>query len=127
MTRLLSQYAQLFLVSLLMVAGQLLLKKGMTQAGPISLRPSAVLPLLLLVLRTPVLLAGWLLGSVATLVWLVLLSKLDLSYASPTLTAIYVITMLVASRLVLGETVTVWRWAGALLVVAGILLISREG
>jgi uncharacterized membrane protein len=127
MTRVLSQYAQLLLVSLLMVSGQLLLKKGMTQAGPIPLRPSAVLPLVLLVLRTPVLLAGWLLGSIATLVWLVLLSKLDLSYASPTLTAFYVITMLAASRLVLGETVTVWRWSGALLVVAGMLLIAREG
>ena len=48
------------------------------------------------------------------------------SHASPTLTGIYFVLLLFASTVVLQEQVSPLRWGGTLLIVLGILLISKE-
>lgn len=127
MTRNLSQYLQVLGVATGMVASQLLLKRGMTSTGPISLSLEGVAGLIRAILSTPALIAGYLVGGVTTLVWLVVLSRLELSFAAPLVSALYFILLLLASRLFAAESVSPWRWAGTLLLVAAIFLISREG
>jgi len=58
-------------------------------------------------------------------VWLVGLSRLPLSQAYPVLSIGYIIAALLAWG-VLGETVSLERWAGIGLIIAGVLLVSRS-
>jgi drug/metabolite transporter (DMT)-like permease len=57
-------------------------------------------------------------------VWLVVLSKVSLSFAYPFVSLTYVLILLF-DRLVLHDTVSGLRWAGVALIVAGIVLVSR--
>ena len=57
-------------------------------------------------------------------IWLVVLSRVSLSFAYPFVSLTYVI-ILVFDRLVLHESVSGVRWVGVALIMAGILLISR--
>lgn len=118
---------QILFVSILMVASQLLLKAGMRGSPALEPTAAAVLDLLHRVLTSPVLLAGWVCGTTATLLWLMVLSRLELSYASPTVTGIYFVLLLLASRAFFAEAVSPARWAGTALVILGIVLMSRKG
>ncbi len=59
----------------------------------------------------------WLLSRMALLSWA------DLSYVLPVTAAGYVLNV-AAGRVFLGEHVSLARWAGALLIVAGVALVS---
>ncbi|MCU1337378.1 MAG: hypothetical protein JWO19_2959 [Bryobacterales bacterium] len=67
------------------------------------------------------------LGICLLITWLMsrmfLLSWADLSYVLPVTALGYVITALL-SRLFLGEQVTAARWAGTLLIMAGVILVG---
>jgi uncharacterized membrane protein len=67
------------------------------------------------------------LGICLLILWLIsrmfLLSWADLSYVLPVTALGYVLTA-VLSRLFLGETVTPARWAGTLLIMAGVVLVG---
>ncbi|MBK9090358.1 MAG: EamA family transporter [Holophagales bacterium] len=121
------QGAGLLSFAALMLAGQLLIKQGLKQTGPVSLDVGGLFSLVPRIVTTPILLAGCLIGFLTTLLWLMILSRLELSYASPILTAIYFVLLLVCSRLVLHESVSSGRWLGVLLTIVGITLISRNG
>ncbi len=58
-------------------------------------------------------------------VWMAVLSKVELSVAFPAGSVTYVIVPLL-STLFLHEHVTALRWAGSLLIVAGICFVSRS-
>jgi drug/metabolite transporter (DMT)-like permease len=68
------------------------------------------------------------LGVLLLILWLLsrmaLLSWADLSYVLPVTALGYVVTALIG-RFWLGEHVSPWRWAGTLLIVAGIALVAR--
>jgi glycosyltransferase involved in cell wall biosynthesis len=123
--------AMLFGFILLSVAtaatAQLLLKHGMTQVThhgtlPLDLKqPSEA------VRRIAVNASVWIGLSIFVLsaaIWLVVLSRVSLSFAYPFVSLTYVIILLF-DGLVLHEPVSGVRWAGVALIVAGILLISR--
>jgi drug/metabolite transporter (DMT)-like permease len=76
-------------------------------------------------LSNPLLIIGLGLSGAMGAIWLVILSRLELSFAAPMLGAMYYVLLLAATAVVLGERVSYARWAGAILVVAGITLISR--
>jgi drug/metabolite transporter (DMT)-like permease len=107
---------------------QLLMKQGLSQGGPIIMGSLAqVVDLIERVLTTPLLLAGYILSFLNGLVWLAILSRVNLSYAAPLMTAIYFILLLISSALLLREVVTPGQWFGTLLIIAGIFLIARFG
>src|SRR5688572_26943726 len=117
MSQSVGQYVLLLVTALLLLASQLLLKQGATSSGPLSLTSLAQLgSLIQQILTSPTLLLGYGLSGVTALMWLVVLSRLDLSYAVPLFTAIYYVLLLVTSALVLREAITPWRWGGALLI-----------
>jgi drug/metabolite transporter (DMT)-like permease len=72
----------------------------------------------------PYVLAGVASYGFSTIFWLVLLSRVELSYAYPALSMGYVLITLV-SALLLGEQVSAMRWAGVFVIVAGVILVTR--
>jgi len=108
------------------VVGQVALKTGMTQIGRIgSQSGQAAFDLALRVATTPHVIIGlacYVLGAVA---WLVVLSRLDLSFAYPFL-ALNFVLITVASRLVLGEAVPMLRWLGVVVICFGVVLVARS-
>ncbi|MBI1761015.1 MAG: 4-amino-4-deoxy-L-arabinose transferase [Acidobacteria bacterium] len=127
MAKFLSQTALLFAMAFSLLIAQLLLKQGLTQVGALTVTswPQAF-NLIRLILTTPKLIGGLCISALSTLMWLVALSRLELSFAVPVLSGIYYVLILLASTFVLGERVTGQRWAGALLLILALALISNS-
>jgi drug/metabolite transporter (DMT)-like permease len=60
----------------------------------------------------------------SVIVWVVGLSRLPVSQAYPVLSLGYILAALLA-WVVLGEAVSLTRWAGIGLIIAGVVLVSR--
>lgn len=108
-------------VIVLEVLGNFFLSMGMREVG----RIVAISPLpYLLALLNPcvafgcVLLTGWI------TMQLMLLSRADLSYVLPVTAVSYVLTALMGDVL-LQEAVSAARWAGVVLIAAGVMVVSR--
>ena len=111
--------------TLIAAVGQLLLKSGMDQVGPVSRADlSSPLPLLLTVFSNPLILVAIPLYVAGFLTWLIVLSKLDLSYAYLFLAVTYVLVPLL-SWLFLGEYVPTMRWIGIAVICIGLVIVGR--
>jgi drug/metabolite transporter (DMT)-like permease len=112
------------LATLIATSGQLLLKSGMRQVGPVSrVDLSNPVPLLVTVFSNPLILIAIPLYVTGFLTWLIVLSKLDLSYAYPFLAVTYVLVPLL-SWLLLGEHIPVMRWIGIAVICMGLVLVG---
>lgn len=107
------------------VTGELLLKQGMNKVGVLSLHPSSILPMLWRTFTTPQILIGFVFVFSASIFWLAVISRVELSYAYPMLSLGYVLVVL-ASWVVLGENVTLTRILGTLIIIGGVFVISRS-
>ncbi|MFQ5858727.1 MAG: EamA family transporter [Anaerolineae bacterium] len=107
--------------------GQLLLKIGMRQVGPVSRSDlSKPVSLLLAVFGNPLILIAISLYIGGFLIWLIVLSRLDLSYAYPFLALAYVLVP-VLSWLILGENIPAMRWVGIAVICIGLVLVGWVG
>ena len=106
------------------VFGQLMMKRGMSSVGAISGDLSLLAESLLRAIMNPFVLAGVASYGFSTVFWLVLLSRVELSYAYPALSMGYVPITLV-SAFILGEQVSAMRWAGVFIIVTGVILVTR--
>lgn len=111
---------------LLGVLGQLLLKMGMTQVGTLEFGGglAGLVKTGIRVFSNLKVLGGFAAYGVSSLFWIVVLSKIDLSLAYPMLALNYVLVPLAAS-LFLSEQVPGLRWVGMVIVVIGVIVISR--
>ncbi|MCC7080002.1 MAG: EamA family transporter [Burkholderiales bacterium] len=105
-------------------AAQLLLKAGANGVGPIELSDAG-----LGALRT-VLISGWMFAGLAcyalsVLVWILALSRVDVSVAYPMLSAGYVVTSIAAWWL-FGEALTPLRLAAIGLIIVGVCLLAAS-
>lgn len=110
---------------LLAATAQLTLKYGMSQGEPIG-RGALKAPVATAfnVLSRPAVLGGLTLFAMSALLWLVVLSRVSLSFAYPFAASTYVLILLF-DRFVLHEPVSAVRWAGVFLIISGLVLISR--
>ena len=113
---------------LLNAVAQLLLKAGASSAGQISL--SAGTPALW---RTaaglaghPAILGGLACYAISVVVWIVALSRVEVSIAYPMLSIGYVVNAMLAWWL-FGEEVNAQRWLGIGVIVIGVVLVARSG
>jgi drug/metabolite transporter (DMT)-like permease len=105
--------------------GQIMLKRGMTDMGPVTLTVDQ-LPMVLWSMATNLwVIFGLLIYVTGTVFWLAALSRVDLSYAYPFASLSYVV-MLAASWLIFHENITPLRLVGTLVVALGVILISRS-
>ncbi len=115
----------LILTGVLLNAGaQLLLKAGVQPLGELSIGWATLLPTLLRVLAQWPIIAGLACYVVSVGVWIVGLSRVEVSLAYPMLSLGYVVNALAAWWL-FGEALGPMRWAGMMLILAGVLVMSR--
>ena len=126
MEKQLMQYSWLIALSITSgVAGQTMIKLGVTRPGAVSSTDNLV-GLVLMIFQSPFILGGLVLYGVGALAWIAVLARMDLSYAYPFL-ALNFILITVVSRLALGETIPTSRWIGIAVICLGIILIARAG
>ena len=118
----------LILVSISVVGasiGQIVMKQGMNQVGEIgSIRQLFSLRTLLVIFTNKYVLSGMICYGFISILWLGAMSTLNISFMYPLLSLAYVVTA-VAALIFLKESITIWQWAGILLVVGGCFLIIR--
>lgn len=116
----------LILLGVMLNAGaQLLLKAGVTPLGPLSPTWNDWLSTLWRVASQWPILAGLACYVVSVGVWIIGLSRVDVSLAYPLLSLGYVVNALAAWWL-FGEVLNATRWGGIVLILAGVWLISRS-
>jgi len=104
----------------------LTLKTGMTRVGAIGAESLATpVDLAVRVLLQPLVIFGLGCYVLGAAVWLIVLSRVPLSLAYPSLAVSYVLTALLAWTL-LGEHISGLRWAGIATICMGVVLISRS-
>jgi len=109
-----------FLGALLSAVGGILLKLGAVQLAPVHDLRS----LLAIALNWRVM-AGLCMYFIPAVMWIILLRKVDLSLLQPLMSMVYVITPIMAIFL-LNEHVSLQRWLGIAVIIAGVAIISRS-
>jgi len=104
---------------------QLALKQGMRAIGPFAFNLGSLIPIGGKVAFNPFVLAGFACYLVSVIVWLLVLSRVEVSYAYPLLSVGYIVTAF-AGRALFGESLGVVRWAGILVICLGVYLITRS-
>ncbi|MBP1752152.1 MAG: hypothetical protein H6Q57_988 [Geobacteraceae bacterium] len=106
--------------------GDILLTKGMKELGDLSaMNLKGILNAAYQALTSPKLIFGTAMLAVFFFLWLAVLSWEDLSVALPMQALNYVLVAFL-SQYFLGEVVTPMRWAGTILVCAGVILITKS-
>ena len=111
---------------LLTAVGQIALKAGVSHSA-LSEQLSAghFLPFFIRAITTPLVIVGLFLYAVSTVLWLVVLTRADLSYAFPLVSLGFVITA-AYGHFVLHEDLSLPRVAGIALIVCGVIFVSRS-
>ncbi len=117
----------IILSSILMSStAHVLLKKGAMSVAAIGLSGQQLLTNVWITATNPWVLAGMSLHVAALVVWMWALSRVDVMFAYPFLAVGYVIVSLLAWQW-LGEEVTPTRMLGMVIIVIGIIVLSRGG
>ena len=114
------------LVTCILLGGttQILFKMGMSSVGALdSAGKIFSLRTLTLVLSNKYILVGVLLYGLSSVLWLIGLSMLDVSFMYPLLSLAYFVTTVLAF-LVLNEPVRMSRWIGVVLIIIGSILVG---
>ena len=104
---------------------QLLMKSGLAHTAVAAIHIDTALAFLGRCAASPLVWVGIAIYAFNFLTWIVILSRLDVSVAVPLASTNYVLLPFLA-MLVLHEQVGPWRWAGILLIAAGIYCVSRS-
>lgn len=110
---------------LLNTAAQLLLKAGMTQIGHFEFTGANVIPIGLKIMFNLPIFIGLCAYVISVGVWLLVLSRVPVSYAYPMLSIGYVVNALAAYYL-FGESLSVLRMTGIFVIIAGVYMVSQH-
>jgi len=106
------------------VYGQLVLKWQMSDVGPLPEGAFSKLQFLLLQFLNPWIMTGLASAFLASLAWMAAMTRLDLNYAYPFMSLAFLIVM-AFSVLFLNEALSLQRILGTLLVVTGLVIMTR--
>ena len=104
------------------VAAQFVLKAAVAKLGPVAERD--LVHYILSMVNLPIIF-GLLLYASGTILWLLCLTKLDLSFAYPVATIQYLLVFL-GAWLLFDETISLQRIIGMLVICLGVLVISLD-
>ena len=110
---------------LLNAAAQLLLKAGMARIGHFNFSLSNIWPIGIQVATNPWIIVGITCYVISVVVWLLVLSRVDVSMAYPMVSLGYIVNA-VAAYYLLGENVTVMRMVGITVILVGVYLVARS-
>jgi multidrug transporter EmrE-like cation transporter len=117
----------IFVSVLIAVLGQICMKYGISRAGLVARlgEISSVYAYFVSAFTNPFVLAGFLLYGLSSLFWLVVLGRVDLSYAYPLVSMGYVLAVFF-SWVLFKEHVNALRFAGLAVICIGVTLLSRS-
>ena len=119
-------YLPLILLGVLLnAAAQLLLKEGMRRIGHFAFAWTNVIPIGMQVAVSPFILAGLFSYVVSVMVWILVLSRVQVSFAYPMLSIGYIVNAIAAYYL-FDESLSLTRIAGIVVIVGGVYLITRS-
>ncbi len=110
---------------ILLAAGQSLLKYGLMRAGGVNFGGGQIVQGLRTMLTSPHIIAGFIAYGVSALLWMDVLSKLQISIAFPLVSITYVITLLVG-KFIFGDVITWGRVFGVLTIIVGVIFVARS-
>ena len=110
---------------LLNAAAQLLLKAGTTRVGEFAFTLDNVAPVGWRLATSPYIAGGLACYAVSVVVWILALSRVPVSVASPMLSVGYIVNALAAWYL-FGESLTVQKLVGISFIVVGVFLVARS-
>jgi multidrug transporter EmrE-like cation transporter len=110
---------------LLNAAAQLLLKAGTNAVGHFTFSAGNIIPVGLRLALDPFILGGVACYVVSLVVWIMALSRVEVSIAYPMLSIGYVINA-VAAWYLFGESITALRLTGIGFIVVGVFLVARS-
>lgn len=109
--------------SFMAAGGQLFLKLGMGEVSKMGKLPP--MEFLFRALTTPFVLLGVSIYGISLIIWLFIISKVDLSFAY-SLVALTFVFLLLFSRIFLHENISLLRAIGAALIILGIIFVSKS-
>jgi multidrug transporter EmrE-like cation transporter len=121
-----NKYLPLILLGVFLNAGaQIALKQGMRAIGVFGFSLENVAPIGIKAASSPFVLTGLLCYVVSVIVWMMVLSRVEVSFAYPLLSVGYIVAA-VAGRMFFGETLDSARCAGIALICVGVYMITRS-
>lgn len=117
----------LIIVSVLLNAfAQLFIRKGMLLIGSLNLNLQNLIALCFKILTNVFLLSGMICYAVSILLWMVVLSRVNVSIAYPLLSIGYIVTAIMAYFL-FGEALTLQKIVGIVVICIGVWLMTQTG
>lgn len=113
----------LFICIILGVCGQLVLKRGMNKADIFSFRKTEKVELFKKIFLNEYIILGFIFYGLSSLLWLVIISKLELSYAYPMVSSGYFFVALF-SMLFFKEHISWQRWLSIFVIILGVVIIG---
>lgn len=119
-------FALILLGVFLNAAAQLALKAGVNQIGQFDFTIANALPIGLKVMANVPILSGLTMYVISVIVWLLVLSRVQVSLAYPMLSIGYVVNAL-AAYYFFGEPLSSLRIMGIFIIIAGVYLVAQSG
>jgi multidrug transporter EmrE-like cation transporter len=119
-------FALILLGVLLNAVAQLMLKAGMSQIGHFEFSLTNAVPIGLKVMANPPIIGGLFMYVMSVVVWLLVLSRVQVSFAYPMLSIGYIVNA-VAANYLFGEPLTSMRMLGIFIIIAGVYLVAQSG
>lgn len=107
------------------VIGQFLFKTGMNQIGVFTFSASNFYHLAYKLVTNLAIMSGLFVYVVSTVVWFLVLSRADLSFAYPLISIGYILSTIVAYCF-LHETISLMRILGTFVIIIGVVLICQS-
>jgi multidrug transporter EmrE-like cation transporter len=115
----------LLAAAVLGVIGQLLLKYGMLQIGALHFDRASIPSMIWRMATSPYVVGGLLVFGAGTFFWLIVMSRVPLSYSYP-FVSLGIVLGLVAAWLLFHENIPPLRWLGMLVICMGVILVARS-
>jgi multidrug transporter EmrE-like cation transporter len=119
-------YLILFITLTFAVAAQILLKKGASTLGEIATSGRNIIEFGFLIFKNAYILGGAALLAVAFVVWVWLLSRMQLNIAYPIAVSFQIVLLSTASWFLFRESLSITQIGGLLVIILGIFLILRS-
>ena len=121
-----SSFALILTGVLLNAAAQLMLKAGANRVGPLEIETQTLVLAARDLALSPPIIGGIFCYVVSVAVWIVALTRVEVSLAYPMLSIGYVVNA-IAAWMLFGEHLTPMRLAGILVIILGVYLLAGTG
>jgi drug/metabolite transporter (DMT)-like permease len=118
-------YLLVFISVAAMTTAQLLLKKGLLSVGEFPMHLNDVIPFFIKAYMNTYIISAVVLTIVTALVWILAVSKAQLSFLYPFMALSYVLVA-IFSWLLFKEDIGLLRWLGIIVICAGVFMVARS-